>query len=53
MQILVKEGLHDLGFNIPRGKVTARQVIMLNKVEKELPSNSDLAKVDNIELQDI
>ena len=53
MQILVKEGLHNLGFNIPRSKVTARQVIMLNKVEKELPSNSDLAKVDNIELQEI
>ena len=29
-----------------------RQAIMLNKAEEELPSTSDLAKVDDIELQE-
>ena len=53
-ETLGKEGLCDLGSDIPiEGKVTARQAIMLNKVEEELPSTSDLAKVDNIELQEM
>ena len=52
-EILGKEGLRDLGFNIPRGKITARQVVMLNSMEEELPSTSDVAKADNIELQEI
>ena len=52
-EILGKEGLRDLGFDIPRGKVMARQAIMLNRMEEELPSMSDIAKVDNIELQEI
>ena len=34
-KILGKNKLHDFGFDIPRGKATARQV-MLNKVEEEL-----------------
>ena len=29
------EGLCDLGFVMPRGKTTARQVVMLKKAEKE------------------
>ena len=41
--ILGKNRLCRLGFNIPVGKVTARQV----------PSESDLTKADNIELQEI
>ena len=28
-----KKGLRDLGFDIPRGKVTTRQAVMLNRVE--------------------
>ena len=36
--ILGKGGLRNLGFDIPRGKVTARQAVMLNKVTEELPS---------------
>ena len=40
--MLGKEGLCDLGFDIPTGKVMARQAIMLNRVEEELPSMSDL-----------
>ena len=31
----------------------ARQAVMLNKVEEELPSVSDVAKADGIELQEI
>ena len=52
MKILGKERLHDLGFDIPaEGRLMARQAIMLNRVEVELPSTSDLAKADNMELQ--
>ena len=49
-----KEGLRDSGFDIPiEGKVMAQQAIMLNRMERELPSMSDLAKVDDIELPEI
>ena len=51
VKILGRERLHDLGFNIPvGGKLTVRQAIKLNK---ELPSTSDLAMADDIELQEI
>ena len=53
VQILGKEGLRNLGFDIPRSKVTAKQAIMLNRMKEELPSASDLAKADDIELQEI
>ena len=45
--ILGKNRLCSLGFDIPRGKVTAWQAVMLNKTQEELPSASD------IELQEI
>ena len=51
--ILGKNRLHRLGFNIPVGKLTARQAIMLNKAAEELPSESDITMVDDIELQEI
>ena len=51
--ILGKGGLHNLGFDIPRGKVTAWQAVMLNKVGEELPSESDITGADDIELQEI
>ena len=35
------------------GKVTAQQAVMLNKAAEELPSASDITKVDDIELQEI
>ena len=39
---------------MPRSsKVMARQAVMLNRVEEKLPSASDVAKVDNTELQEI
>ena len=51
--ILGKNRLRRLGFNIPVGKSTARQAVMLNKAPEELPSESDITKADDIELQEI
>ena len=51
--MLGKGGLCNLGFDIPRGKVTAWQAVMLNKATEELPSESDITRVDDIELQEI
>ena len=48
-----KGGLRNLGFDIPVGRVTARQAVMLNKTAEELPSESDITKADDIELQEI
>ena len=46
MKILDKEGLCDLDFNVPKGKVTAQQAVLLNKAEEELPSSSEIAKAE-------
>ena len=35
------------------GKVTAQQAVMLNKAAEELPSDSDITWVDDIELQEM
>ena len=51
--ILRKSTLRRLGFNIPVGKVTARQAVILNKAAEELPSTSNITGVDDIELQEI
>ena len=51
--ILAKNRLCRLGFNIPVGRITARQAVMLNKVAEELPSESDITGADDIELQKI
>ena len=40
--ILGKNRLCRLGFNIPVGRITARQAVMLNKAAEELPSESDI-----------
>ena len=53
VDILGKSKLDRLGFNIPVGKVTSRQAVMLNKAAEELPSESDITGVDDIELQEI
>ena len=53
VDILGKGGLRNLGFDIPRRKVTARQAVILNKAAEELPSESDITRVDDIELQEI
>ena len=51
--ILGKNRLHRLGFNISVGRITARQAVMLNKAAEQLPSESDITKADDIELQEI
>ena len=48
--ILEKNRLRNLGFDI---LLTARQAVMLNKATEELPSESDITKADDIELQEI
>ena len=48
MKTLGKEGLHDLDFNVPKGKVTSQQAVLLNKAEEELPSSSDVDKAGDI-----
>ena len=42
-----------MGFNIPVGRTTAWQAVMLNKAVEELPSESDITGADDIELQEI
>ena len=51
--ILGKNRLHRLGFNIPVGRITAQQAVMLHKAAEELSSESDITGVDDIELQEI
>ena len=51
--ILGKNTLHRLGFNIPVYKLTSWQAVMLNKAAEELPSESDITRADDIELQEI
>ena len=51
--ILGKNRLRRLGFNIPVGRITARQDVMLNKAAEELHSESDITKADDIDLQEI
>ena len=48
-----KGGLRNLGFDIPVGRITGQQAVMLNKAAEELPSESDITRADDIELQEI
>ena len=51
--ILGKNILHRLGFNIPVGRITAWQAVMLSEAAEELPSESDITGTDDKELQEI
>ena len=51
--ILGKNRLRRLGFNIPVGRITARQSVMLNKAAEELPSESDITGADDREVHEI
>ena len=51
--ILGKNRFRRLGFNIPVGRISARQAVMLNKAAEELPSESDIIGADDIEFQEI
>ena len=53
VEILGKNRLRDLGFDIPKGKLTAQQATLLNRAGEELHSESDIAKADDIEWQEI
>ena len=53
VDILGKNRLRRLGFNIPVIKLSARQAVMLNKAAEQLPSESDITRADDIELQEI
>ena len=53
VDILGKNRLRRLGFNISVGRITAQQAVMLNKAAEELPSESDITGADDIELQEI
>ena len=46
--ILGKNRLCRLGFNIPVVRITACHAVTLNKAEEELPSESDITGVDDI-----
>ena len=48
--ILGKNRLRRLDFNIPVGKVTDWQAVMLNKAAEELPSAYDITGADDVEL---
>ena len=51
--ILGKNRLHRLGFNIPVGRITARQAVMLNKAAEELHSESVINGAADLELKEI
>ena len=53
VDILGKNRLRRLGFNIPVGSITAQQAVMLNKAAQEFPSEFDITKADDIELKKI
>ena len=50
---LGKEGLCDLGFDVPVGRITARQFMASYRARSQLPSTSDITRADDIELQEI
>ena len=52
VDILGKNRHRNLSFDIPRGKVTTHQAVMLNRAPEELPSESDITKADDTELQE-
>ena len=53
VDILGKNRPRRLAFDIHVGKLTAQQAVMLNKAAEELPSESDITRADDIELQEI
>ena len=50
---LGKEGLRDLGSDVPVGKITACQFMASYRAGSQLPSMSDITRADDIELQEI
>ena len=50
---LGKEGLCDLGFDVPVGKITAHQFMASYRARNQLPSVSDIANAEDTDLQDL
>ena len=50
---LGKEGLRDLGFDVPVVKIVAYQFMASYRAGSQLPSTSDITRADDIELQEI
>ena len=51
-KVLFKERLREMGFDIPVGsKISPIEAAILNKVEKDLPSTSDIDAANDIELE--
>ena len=50
---LGKKGFGDLGFDVPVGRITARQFMASHRAGSQLPSTSDITRADDIELQEI
>ena len=50
---LDEEGLHDLGLDVPVGRITAHQFMASYRTGSLLPSASDITGADDIELQEI
>ena len=53
IRILGKNRIYNLGFDASEWPLSRAQAVTLNKALEELPSTSDIAKVDDIELQEI
>ena len=53
IRILGKNRIYSLGFDISEWPLSRKQAIALNKAQEQLPSASDITKVDDIELQEI
>ena len=41
-----------MGFDVPVGKITAKQTEILKEVRKRMPSTSDIAKADETEMRE-
>ena len=53
IRILGKNRIYSLGFNVSGWPLYRKQAVALNTAQEELPSASDITKVDDIELQEI
>ena len=53
IRILGKNRIYNLGFDVSEWPLSRKQAAALNKAQEELPSASDITKVDDIELQEI
>ena len=53
IRILGKNRIYNLGFDVSEWPLSRKQAVALNKAQEELPSASDITKVDDTELQEI